>query len=122
MTGTDLYLQDTRAARRLRRLFTVERLGVFDRRPAATIWRIIERRGAVIEELRKLDDLRRSTFPSRSIELDRALRELAEEVSRASDDAGGRLEQIREDLRLRGGERVSSGIRGDADGRLLGRS
>jgi hypothetical protein len=121
-SGTDLHLREVAVAHRLRRLFMTERATGFDRQPAATTWRIIERRGAVIEELQKLDDLRRALSRSRSIQLDRALRELAQEVSQASKDATRRLEQIGEDLRVRRGEGASTGIRGSSDGRLLGRS
>jgi hypothetical protein len=121
-SGTDLHLREAAVAHRLRRLFTAERANGFDRQPAATTWRIIERRGAMIEELQKLDDLRRALSLSRSIQLDRALRELAQEVSRASKDATRRLEQIGEDLRVRRREGASTGIRGSSDGRLLGRS
>ena len=121
-SGTGLHRREAAVAHRLRRLFTAERTNGFDRQPAATTWRIIERRGAVIEELQKLDDLRRALSPSRSVQLDRALRELAQEVSRASKDATGRLEQIGDDLRVRRGQSMSTGIRGGSDGRLLGRS
>jgi len=119
---TDLHLRETAVAHRLRRLFAAERAHGSDRQPAATTWRIMERRGAAIEELQKLDDLRRALSPSRSLELDRALRALAQEVGRASEEAKRRLQQIGEDLRVRHGAGASTGIRGSSNGRLLGRS
>jgi hypothetical protein len=118
---SDLHLRESRTARRLGRLFKIECAGGFDRLPLVTIWRIIERRGALIRELLKLDDLRRSLASSGSAELDRAIRELARNVSRASNCARSRAEKIDGDLRARRGEGVTTGIRSGPDGQLLGR-
>lgn len=117
-----MHLQESRTARRLGRLFKIEYAGGFDHRPVGTIWRIIERRGAVIQELQRLDNLRRSQAPSRSAELEQAFRELARDVDRASNCARSRVEKIDEDLRVRRREGVATGIRGGLDGQLLGRS
>jgi hypothetical protein len=121
-TDTDPHLRVSRAARRLGRLFKIECGGGFDRRPVATIWRIIERRSALIEELQQLDNLHRSLSPLHSPELEQALRELIRDVNQAAKRAHGRVEQIGEDLRGRRCEGLSTGIRGGADCRLLGRS
>jgi hypothetical protein len=82
---------------------------------------IIERRGALIRELLKLDDLRRSLALSRSAELDQALRDLVRNVKLASNFARSRAEKIDGDLRARRGEGVTTGIRSGPDGQLLGR-
>ena len=120
-TKSDLHLRESRTARRLGRLFKIECGGGFDRLPLVTIWRIIERRDAVIRELLKLDDLRRSPASSRSAELDQALHELARDVILASNWARSRAEKIDGDLRARRGEGVMTGIRGRPEGQLLGR-
>ena len=120
-TKSDLQLRESRTARRLGRLFKIECAGGFDRLPLVTIWRIIERRGALIRELLKLDDLRRSPVSSRSAELDQAIRELARDVKLASRCARNRAEKIDGDLRARRGAGVTTGIRSGPDGRLLGR-
>ena len=120
-TKSDLHLRESRTARRLGRLFKIECGGGFDRLPLVTIWRIIERRDAVIRELLKLDDLRRSLAPSRSAELDQAIRELARNVTQASNCARSRAEKIDGDLRARRGEGITTGIRGRPEGQLLGR-
>jgi hypothetical protein len=118
---SDLHLRESRTARRLGRLFKIECAGGFDRWPLATIWRLVERRGAVIRELFKLDELRRSLASSGSSELDQALRELARDVSRGSDCARFRAEKIDGDLRARRGDGVATGIRSGPDGQLLGK-
>ena len=107
-----------RTARRLSRLFRIERAGGFDRRPAATVRRVIERREALIEELIAFQ-LRHSNAPSPA--LLRALAELADEVGRSRDYAETQLEKLRMELGLRHGERPASGLRGGVSGQLLGR-
>jgi hypothetical protein len=121
VTEADLHLQESRAARRPARLFKIECGGGFDRWPVATIWRLVEHRGAVIRELLNLDELRRSLARSRSAEVEQAILELARDVTRASDCARSRIERINADLRVRRGEGVATGIRGRLDGQLLGR-
>ena len=120
-TKSDLHLRESRTARRLGRLFKIECAGGFDRRPLVTVWQIIERCGALVRELLKLDDLRRSLALSRSAELDQALRDLVRNVKLALNCARNRAEKIDGDLRARRGEGITTGIRSGRDGQLLGR-
>jgi hypothetical protein len=119
--GTDMEVRESRAARRLGRLFKIERTGGFDRRPVATVRRLIERRGALVKELLLLDGMRRSDASPRSAELERVLRELAREVTQSLCHSQVRLDRLGTDLRLRRCEGVSTGVRDGANGRLLGR-
>jgi hypothetical protein len=118
--GKDVIAYEARAARRLGRLFKIERAGGFDRRPAATVRRLVERRGAIIAELFRLERMRRSLPPARLAELDQALRELASEVGRSLHHSKTRIERLGADLRLRGGGGPPTGLRDRAPGRLLG--
>jgi len=117
----DALLQESRAARRLGRLFRIERVGGFDRRPAATVRRLIERRGALLEELMQFENRRRSLAVPRNAELDRAVAELASELSQALNFAQSRVDRIGLDLRIRQGEGLGTGIRNNANGRMLGK-
>ncbi len=120
-TGTDMIFQEARAARRLGRLFKIERAGGFDRRPAATVRRLLERRGALVTELVLLDGKRRSRRSPYSTELEQALRELASEVRQSLHHSESRMERLWTDLRLRRNAGPPTGIRDSAVGRLLGR-
>jgi hypothetical protein len=120
-TRTDVILREGRVARRLGRLFKIEGAGGFERRPVATVQRLIERRDALVKELQLLDGVRRSLAAPRSAELDQALGELAREVYRSLHLAETRLERLGRDLRIRRGEGLPTGIRGSAIGHLLGR-
>jgi hypothetical protein len=108
------------AARRLSRLFRIERKGGCDRRPVAITKRLMERRGALIEALLMMVLERRAMGAQPSAELDHALAALAREVGCARDAAQARLEQIRKDLRLSRGEGLPTGIRGSSNGHTLG--
>jgi hypothetical protein len=110
-----------RIARRLARLFRIERLGGFERRSPATASRLVERRGALIAQLIALDDRRGSVFAPRTGALDEALRALAREVERGRDSAVARADRAMAELQLRRGGWLQRGIRGGARGRLLGR-
>jgi hypothetical protein len=123
MTAADtgLRLRACRLARRLGRLFRIECAGGFDRRPAATVWRIIERRKALIEELARLQTSPGLPALSRPPEPENALRELARDVDRAANRMHCKMAQIEEDLRARR-EGLSTEIRGSTSGRLLGQS
>ncbi len=119
--GTDMTIRESRAARRLGRLFKIERAGGFDRRPVATVRRLIERRGALVTELLLLDGTRRSHASPRSAELEQVLGELAREVNQSLHDSETRVERLGTDLRLRRSDGVSTGVRDGASGHLLGR-
>lgn len=124
MTGTDneTMLRQSRAAWRLIRLFKIERDGGFARRPPSTVRRLVERRGGLVEELLRLDAVRRALACPRSAELDQALGELGREVDRAMNVAREMVEQLGGDLRMRQGGGAATGIRDGAKGRLLGKT
>jgi hypothetical protein len=119
--GTVTMGRESRAARRLGRLFRIERAGGFDRRPAAVVQRLIERRGSLVEELLLLDAMCRSLDLPRSVELEQALEDLASEVGRSLCHSQTRVERLYTDLRLRHGAGFSTGVRDGAGGLLLGR-
>ena len=119
--GTDIIFRESRAARRLGRLFRVEAAGGFRRRPTHIVRRLIERRDMLIEQLLQLDVMRRSLGSPRTAALEEALEELASNVSTGLQFAHARVEQISGDLRMRHGEGLRTGIRNAAVGQLLGR-
>ena len=119
-SGSALGRRQSRAARRLNRLFQIERNGGFERWPAATVSKLIERRGSVVEALLTMELKRRSTTTQPSPELDSALFILRGEIDRALDRAQTRLEQISKELRLSRGEGLPTGIRNSAHGHPLG--
>jgi hypothetical protein len=118
---TEMIVRESRAARRLGRLFKIERGGGFEHRPVAAVQRLIERRGTLVTELLLLDGMRRSLNPPLSPELEQALAELACEVDGSLDHSQTRVDRLREDLRLRRGEGMTSGVRDGAIGLVLGR-
>jgi hypothetical protein len=121
-TEPDVMRNESSTARRLTRLFRIERSGGFDRRPVAIARRLIERRGALVEALLMLDSQRRTSATRASAELDRAFAGLLHEVDQARDRAAKRLEQIVKDLRLSRGQGLASGIRASTAGHTLGTS
>jgi hypothetical protein len=118
---TEIIGRESRAARRLGRLFRIERAGGFDRRSVATVRRLIERRGMLVSELLLIDGLRRTLNPPRSAELEQALAELAREVNRSLHHSQNQVARLHTDLRLRRGEGMPTGVRDGASGLLLGR-
>jgi hypothetical protein len=118
--ATALLSREQRAARRLVRLFRIERVGRFANRPAETVQRLIERRGLLVEELARLEARRKSLAPSTTVELDLVLRTLAMEVDRAEQWCLERLAELGAELARRRGAGTATGLRDSADGRLLG--
>ncbi len=118
--GSDLMTRESRAARRLGRLFRIERAGGVDRLSAEIIRRMVDRRGALFDELRRLETARRVRIPVPSPELAAALGDLAREVGQSLPLAETRVERLGAELRLSRGEGVATGLRASADGRLLG--
>jgi hypothetical protein len=111
--------RQSRAARRLARLFRIERNGGFERWPAVINRQIIERRGQLVDAL--LTDLQ--AMPARlPPPLDRALAKLSQEVEWALERARTRLQQIGKDLRLSRGEGLPTGIRNSPSGHPLGKT
>lgn len=119
---TALVRHETRAAVRLNRLFKIELNGGFDRWPVATLRQLIDRRAALLAELLRMEEMRRALAEPPSPELDRAMTELTGEVNRGLHRTARRIAEINRDLRVRLGETRPTGIRGDREGQLLGRT
>ena len=116
-----LLRQEQRAARRLARLFRIERAGRFSGRPAETVRRLIERRGRLADELAALDARRQSLARRTTVELDLAIGALAQEVECTERWCVERLAEIRAELARRRGAGTATGLRDRVDGQLLGR-
>lgn len=122
MTSEEIMLmrREIRAARRLVRLFRIERSGRLGRRPRPTVRQLIERRGALIDELVRLEAKRRSCAPWTLTELDLAMGALRLEMERTEQSCQALLARLGAELgRLRGAG-GATGLRGDAGGQLLG--
>jgi hypothetical protein len=116
----ELARREQQAARRLARLFRMERSGHFARRSAETVRRLVERRGHLVDELARLDARRQSLAPWITIELDLAIGALAKEVERAKESCLKRLAELGAELDQRHGAGSATGLRDSANGRLLG--
>jgi hypothetical protein len=102
-----------RLARRLARLFRIERKGGFDALPPALVPRLLARRAALIEQL--VGDC-----PVQGLEaLDTALSDLAAEVRQSQECVSGRLGRLELEALLRCGRGRATGVR-RASGQLLG--
>lgn len=112
---------ESRAVRRLARLFRWERTGRLARLPPAVTARLTERRGAVIDQVIRLETRRRSLAPWTTGELDRAMDALALEVERAERHNLARLAELGAELARRRGGGAATGLRDGAAGRVLGR-
>lgn len=123
MTGAtqDFITIERRAAQRLGRLFRVERGGGFERRPIATVERLVSRRGTLVEELLRLDRARRAERRPLSAALRQAMAELKSEIEQSLAVAETRCEELRAELRLLNGEGLPTGVRDNRSGRLIGR-
>lgn len=125
MTSTALHDPDAalcRAAHRLCRLFRIERAGGFARCSAAAVRRIVARRGALIEGLIEgVTAFERPGSDGPSLALLQALAELADEAQLSRALAEARVVRLQAELELRRGEGRATGLRGAAEGRLLGR-
>jgi len=118
--ATALLEREYQLARRLARLFRIERSGGFARWPTQTVRRLIERRGIVADELMRLDARRLSVAPSTTAALDTAIGALAREVDVAEQHCLRRLTDIGAELERRRGIGAATGLRDSSDGRLLG--
>jgi hypothetical protein len=119
-TGNRLELIESRAARRLGRLFRMERVGCFERRPTETVWRLIRRRARLVDELIELDAERRSQAAPGSVELGAAIEELVREVDRSQNWCVDRITALAGELRRQQAGGIATGLRDGADGWLLG--
>jgi hypothetical protein len=112
--------REYRAARRLARLFRIERSGGLARRPAEIVRRMIERRGDLIGELASIDVKRLSLAPKPTPDLDIAMGSLAREVDHAEQHCREVIAELGAELERRRGMGTATGLRAGADGRLLG--
>jgi hypothetical protein len=119
--GIALMEREYRAARRLARLFRIERSDRFERWPNKIIRRLLDRRSCLIDELLRLDEKRRSRGPSAPAELDLAMGALAQEVGRAERHCLNRVAALEAELDRRRDRRRATGLRDGAAGQLLGR-
>lgn len=111
--------REARAARRLLRLFRIERSGGFERRPAEIGWRLISRRGDLLAELAALERRRRALAAPPSPELAAALGDLAREAAWSRSRAETLASALADEIETRRRPAATSGLR-DGGGRLLG--
>ena len=119
--ATPLVTEECRVARRLARLFRIERSGGLARRPRNVVQRMVDRRAELIDELVRLEECRRSLEPWRLPELDVAMNTLAREVDCTEQHCLERLAEIGDELRRRRGTGMRTGLRDGTFGQLLGR-
>jgi hypothetical protein len=119
--GSALIRQEYRVARRLARLFRIERSGRLERWPSAVVWRLMDRRSRLIDELVRLEERRRSTAPPARAALDHPMGALAREVSRAEQHCLERVAVLGAELDRRRGRGTATGLRDAVEGQLLGR-
>src|ERR1700676_975108 len=106
-----LMRQEMRTARRLARLFRIERSGRLERWPRETTCRLAERRGRLIDELVRLEARRRSIAPWTPPELDLAMGALRLEVDRAEQSCMTLLARLDAELGRLRGEGRAAGLR-----------
>jgi hypothetical protein len=119
--ATPLARKECRVARRLARLFRIERSGGLARRPREIARRMVDRRAQLIDELVRLEECRRSLGPSTLPELDIVMGALAREVDCTEQHFLERLAEIGDELRRRRGIGIRTGLRDGTSGQLLGR-
>jgi hypothetical protein len=112
--------RESRTARRLRRLFRIERAGAFERRPIEIARQMIDRRGRLIDDLIRLDAERRLMLGEPTQELDTVMGTLAREVYEAQMRCTARIEAIGDELLQRRSPGAVTGLRDSTSGRLLG--
>ncbi|HXP31699.1 MAG TPA: hypothetical protein VN832_11450 [Stellaceae bacterium] len=120
-SSADLPWQVCRAARRLNRLFRIERAGGFARRREDVVARLLRRRHALVDEFLRLETERRARSATLPRELRDAVNDLAQEVERSRRKTEDRVERLRAELRLLRGEGTPTGLRGSMGGRVIGR-
>ncbi|HEY5208119.1 MAG TPA: hypothetical protein VIJ42_01620 [Stellaceae bacterium] len=119
--GRDIVAHEALLARRLVRLFRIERSGQLSRRPRDLVARLLQRRGELIDALIRTDAARRGLKIPITVELQRAAEALWRETTQSWRSTDARLQQLRADLLMARGEGIPSGIRGHAGGRVIGR-
>lgn len=117
----DIVAHESYLARRIVRLFRIERVGRLSRRSHELMQRLLDRRGELIDALVRIDAARRQLRLPVSPELQQAAERLWQESGDARRAADARLDQLHTDLLIARGHGIPSGIRGSATGRILGR-
>jgi hypothetical protein len=117
----DIVAHESLLARRVGRLFRVERNGQLARRRHELGEHLLRRRGELIEALIRTDAARRALKIPITGELQRAAETLWRETAQSWRSADTRLQQLRADLLMARGEGTPSGVRGTAAGRIIGR-
>jgi hypothetical protein len=117
----DIVAHESHLARRIARLFRMERVGRLIGRSQELTQRLRDRRGELIDALMRTDAARRNLRILISPELQRAVEALWRESGDAKRDADARLDRLRADLLMARGEGIPSGIRGSAAGRIIAR-
>jgi hypothetical protein len=120
-SASDPIARQSRIARRLGRLFRLERAGAFSRRSAETAWRLIARRGELMAELIRIERRRHEARAPASADFGTAVNELAAEVALSRTYGETLVAGLGAELRARRGETAPSGLRHSGGGRLLGR-
>lgn len=118
----DADTEQTRVARRLCRLFRIERAGRFETRPAAVVQRLIARRDTVIDALLAAETQRRRDGRPSSAATTAAFEELRLEVDQGQVPAAAKSRALQAELRKRNAGPAGSGLRNKARGRFLGSS
>jgi len=118
---TALTRRQIQIVRRLSRLFRVDRCGRLRRRGIDTVRRLIDRRGALIEELMQVDARRRAFASGTPGELDLAMMSFATEIEQGGRHCLAALAELGAELGRLRGEGAASGLRGESAGQLLGR-
>ena len=118
---TALMQREYQTVLRLVRLFRMERTGRLARWPEATAAALTERRGWLIDELHRLEELRRAREPEAVAELELAMGVLARELRYSEQHCLARLAELGVELeRRREVGATTTGLRHSGVGRVLG--
>lgn len=112
---------ESRLARRVCRLFQMDRTGVLARRGANLAGRLRDRRGQLIALLIQTDKTRRNLEIPISPELQHAAEALWRETNSLHDGVQAELERLQIDLSLVRGAGRPTGIRNATAGRVIAR-
>jgi hypothetical protein len=117
----DILRHEGRLARRIERMFRLERRGILERRSRDLKDRLAARRGDLIAALIRTDATRHTLKLAVSPELHAELTSLWREVQDARQGVDVRLMQLETELRLSSGAGIASGVRDSGSSRLIGR-
>lgn len=117
----DIVAHESLLARRVGRLFRVERAGRLAERAPDLAQRLLDRRHELIDALIRTDTARRNLKIPISPELQHAAEGLWREAGEMRRVADMRLDRLRADLLLARGDGIPTGIRGLSNSRVIGR-